>query len=391
MASCARALTLAGALGLTACAGPSEILPSGWDAVISLAPTLTAETNRQLAPSSDPASDDILLTQALNAGLVLTSETERRLLTGELGLTAAYFEGSDRRAGTGRLDPRASIGAVVRRSGLELSANASVDLSSTDQTQEDDTGITDVNATQITGSQELGLFYRFNPRHAMNLELSNRTITFDEDIDGLSPTRTIGASAEWDHALSEISTLTYASGLRFFASDNDTTTRSQVLDLSVSLSSDRTPRHTVRLGGGVSLVRTGQSVAGVRDQDFDLGFTGNVGFDYRLSAISAGFDFNQSVEPSNAGELQAFSRASGRMSYEINDRESLSASASYTRRSPLSGDDDTLDTFSIGPNYALALDRQTDLSVGYLFRMERDDDGTGLGHRVFLSLEHRLD
>jgi len=391
VAAFTRGLTLAGALGLAGCAGPSEILPSGWDAVLTLAPSLSLETNRQLEPSSAPESDDYLLTQALDAGLVLTSENDRALLTGELGLRASYFEGTDSLAGTGRLDPRASVGAVLRRRGLELSANVGVELSSTDQTQEDDTGITDVNATQITGSQELGLFYRFDPRNAVNLELSNRTITFDEDIDGVSPTRTLGATAEWDRMITENSTLTFGSGARFFASDNETTTRSQTLDFSLGLSHERTPRHTIRLGAGTSLVRTGQSEAGSRDQEFDIGITGNFGFDYRLKSLTAGFDFDQSVEPSNIGELQAFSRATGRLDYDINDRESLSAMASYTRRSPLSDDGGTtLDTFSVGPNYALSLAPQTDLSLGYLFRVERDDDGTGIGHRVFLSLEHRL-
>lgn len=391
LAAPARGLALAGVLGLTACAGPSDFFPAGWDSVLTLSPRLIAETNRQLEPSGTPESDEVLLTQALDAGLVVTSENDRVLLTTELGVTAAYFEGSDELAGTGRIDPRGSIGAVVRRGDLELTADASVSLSSTDTTQADDTGITDLNATQITGLQELGMLWRLDPRNALSLGLSSRTITFDEDLDALSPTRTFGATAEWERAITETSTLTFGSGARLFASDNDSTTRSQTIDLSVSLSHERTPRHSVRLGGGVSMVRTTESVAGVREQDFDIGITGNAGFDYRLSSLTAGFDFGQSVEPSNLGELQAFSRATGRVSYDVNDRESLSASASYTRRAPLSGDGSTLNTFSIGPNYALALDRQTDLSFGYLFRMERDDDGTGLGHRVFLSLEHRLD
>ena len=61
-------------------------------------------------------------------------------------------------------------------------------------------------------------------------------------------------------------------------------------------------------------------------------------------------------------------------------------------RSPFTGSTagvSTLSTLSMGATYSLALTREANLSVGYLFRAV-DDSLTGFasGHEVFLTLSH---
>ena len=376
-------LSCAGLLALSGCAGTD--LLSSLDTSARLTKTLTAETNREL----DPGENETLLTAALDAGLVLTAETQRSFLRGELGLASAYFVGSDPLGGTGRIDPRLSAEARFIGKRTVFRIGSSFELSSSDTTQVDDSGVTDVNATQVTADFNAGADIDLDTRNRLSLDLTARLIDFDEDVGGLTPTRTVGLSAELRRRLNTRNTLSLSAGLRHFTADDDEGTRSQTLDFSGTLDHQGTPRHRVRLSLGASAVRTVEEIAG-GSPVLDIGFSGGFHFSYRLANLTFDLDTSQGIEPSSVGELQSFTRGGIRMAYRINSRESLASTLTYTRRAPISGDTGTLHDLSFGPSYLLAIDPDTQLSLGYLFRLRNDTDGTATGHRVFLSLERQF-
>ncbi len=250
----------------------------------------------------------------------------------------------------------------------------------------------DSSATQINGSLGLSVTERLDVRNSVTLALNSSIVDFSEDVGDLTPTRTIGASTSWERSVTETTTVTSRIGLRHFTSDNATETRSQTLDLGVDLSHRRTPRHTVRLSLGTSAIRTVEDSGSNRTGTaLDVGFTGGFGLDYRLAALNTGFDVTQSIEPSSVGVLQAFSRLNARLGYDINDLESLGLTLTASRRAAISGGGDTLDSLTVNPNYAWELDAATRLLLGYTFRVSRDSvEGTAIGHRVSVGLDHAL-
>lgn len=351
---------------------------------------IESDINRDLDPDSQAA----LLTSALNAGLVLDAETQRALFTADLGLVARYHIGEDPElAGTGDVDPSLNLTASYRVKTTTFGANGSLVVQPVDSSETvGDTGVTDGTATQISGSLGLSVTETLDARNSVTLALNSSLVDFSNNEGDLTPTRSIGATTRWERSVTETSTLTTRAGLRHFTSDNATRTRSQTLDLGVDLSHRRTSRHTVRIGGGVTGVRTvegaGNDPSGTT---FDVGFTGALGLDYQLARFNARFDLTQSIEPSSVGTLQAFSRLNSRFSYDINDLERIGLTLTASRRAPISGSGETLDSFSLSPTYSWDLDDRTRLLLGYLFRVNRDSvEGTAIGHRIFVGLDHAL-
>ncbi|MEM1159470.1 MAG: hypothetical protein AAGJ28_00930 [Pseudomonadota bacterium] len=382
-----RYVPLAAVLILSGCAqgiGPAV----DWSLEGRVGQRTDADINRGL----DPGSQAALLTNAVNAGLVLNAETLRALFTADFGIAARYHVGEDPElAGTGDIDPRLNVNASYRMKTTTFGANGSIVVQPVESSETiGDAGTTDGSATQISGSLGLSVTEVLDARNSITLGLNSSIVEFSDDADDLTPTRTIGASTSWERAVTETSTVTGRIGLRHFTSDNATGTRSQTLDLGVDLGHRRTPRHTVRLSAGVTAVRTIEEIAGT-GPDLEVGFTGGFGLDYRLAAFNAGFDVTQSIEPSSVGALQAFSRLSARLAYDINDLESLGLTFTASRRAPISGSGDTLDSLTISPRYTWDLDAKTQMSLGYVFRVSRDSvEGTAIGHRIFVGLDHAL-
>ncbi len=359
-----------------------------WRTGAQISQRVEVETNRGL---NDP-SDGMLFQAALDAGIRLDAESERLLLEITAAATAAAFEGEDDAlAGTGRIDPRVAFAGRYRAKNTTLGALGRFDARSTSFTQVDDTGLSDDDATEFNSTVSLTLDHDFNARDRLSLGLTGEVTDFSEDGQGLTPTRTIGGTAGWEHRLNQTTAIGFTTGLRHFVADDAVNTRSQAIDVETGLNHQRTSRHTMNLRVGATGVRTSDDAGG--GADLDVGFSGGAGFDYRLARLRAGVDLGQSVEPSSVGELQAFTRLTGDLAYDVTARQSLGASLAYTRRAPLGDSDEaTRQIFSLGPRYRLLLDRQTSVTMGYLFRIGRDsdDESAAFGHKVFMSLDRKF-
>lgn len=353
--------------------------------------SMEADINRRLQPGNHQSG----FTLDLDGGLTLGAETKRSEVFFDLGVSRTIFLGENQpnTDNTQRFDPRFSMAGNYRGKTYTLSAEAGFDFRPTSFTQEEDTGITNDETTQLTINYAAGLELILDRRNQLTLSTNADIVEFTDPAPGLIATRTFGADVSWQHQLTETTALTFSGGGRYFTSFNPQETESQTFDVSFGLTHRRTARHTFGVNAGITAVRTDEiAPTGFRDVDFTVGVTGGASFEYGLKNLNIGIDITQSVDPSATGALQSFSRLNSTLGYDINDLEQVGVTAGFFRRAPLSGGGSTLHSLSLGPNYSLQLTPATQLSLGYLFRMNQEsEDGTSTGHRVFLTLTKDFD
>ncbi|MEM7505788.1 MAG: hypothetical protein AAF415_03505 [Pseudomonadota bacterium] len=345
------------------------------------------DTNRGL----ETPSDGTIYGSRTRLSTTLEAETKRSLVTTTLGFSGAVFGGPGDIDDATRLNPRLTSDLRYDGKDYELTGSLSASTNSTSVTQLEDTGITDVESTQITVIYDSELSWRLNPRSTLFLGTLGRVVDFTDDVAGLNPTRTFGASAGWAHSINSLTTLRFAGNLRYFAADNPAENRSQVFDFTVALNQRRTPRHRFGLRAGAVAVRVTEDGPGGEGTQFQTGGTGALTFNYTNDQLQADLSATQQVDPSSTGELQSFTRIAGSVGYRLTRNNRVSANLAYTRRADLDGDGDNRQLISFGPRYSYSLGRGTELGLGYLFRLsEESEDGTAIGHRFFLSLVHNL-
>lgn len=349
---------------------------------------LEVESNRGL----DAGGQDALVTKAVEAGLVLDAETKRALFSADLGIAAQYHIGEDPDfEGEGRVDPNLRLGHRYRGKTYIVESALNLSLQSTDATQTSDTGTIEADATQLTAGGSVRLTQALNAQNRLIGEIEALLIDFDEDLDSLIANQRYRAAAAWERDLTRTETVDLTGTFTYFAADTEAQTRTQILELTAGVTAERTPRHTIRLRLGPTFVRAYNEDIGT-----GVAFTGTVdaeaGFDYELASLLLGFEGSHRIEPSSVGAAQRFIRASGRARYAINPRHAVSGQVSYLRRAPISGSGSTFQGISFNPAYTMLLTENSRLSLGYLFRLNRNSEtGTGTGHRVTLTLTQDFD
>lgn len=348
--------------------------------------TITGDINRDL----EPDNQEKLLTNALEAGLVLDAETRRSLISAELGLRASHFLGEDDELdGETRLDPRLALRGAYRGKTYTVTAALGLVAEQASLAQADDTGISAGDATQLSIDYSVGLAQQLDELNTLNIGSTGTVIEFSEDTEDLIPSRTVGVSVGWERQLTETSTATFETGVRQFDADDLVSTQSRTLDLLLSLSHRRTPRHTFGGSIGVAAVRTDADGA---ETDDDLSLVGGASLEYLFKNGTVGVDFSQAVEPSAEGELQAFSRLGSALSYDVNNHQRVSLFGSLSRRTPLGGTGETFDFYTIGTSYGIDIAESVEMTFGYSFQGNNDSAaGAATGHQVLLSLGKSFD
>ena len=383
----------AGLAGLLAVPGGTALADPGlfangfgpavdWSLTATAGIRVEADSNHRLRPG-DPTP---LLTTRLDTGLTLGAETKRGNFGVNLGLLVPLYFGEEPPETELPVDPSFSANGTYRGKRYTLDGTFSFDIKPTTATQFEDTGILNDRTAQITVNYSAGLTYELDRRNSLRVATTGGVVDFLTGAPGLVPTRNFTGSLGWDHKLDPRTTLGLDLNLRHFSSENALATRSQTVGIGARLSQDRTRRHTIDLGAGVNLVRTDERGRG---STFEIGIEGSAGFGYKLRDLGFDLTLSQSVDPSATGQLQSFTRAGATVTWDINERESLSFSNTLTRRTPLSGGGTTLSTLSTGATYSRALTREARFSLGYTFRA-RDDDVAGFasGHQLFVTLDH---
>ena len=222
-----------------------------WTVSSDLSQRIEADTNRGLnANKSEPAV--VFLT---TVGLNVTAVTKRS--EASVGVSAQVVAGAGAGAGenANRINPGLSTSFKHEGKRVSLGFESSLRLQPVSTTQVDDTGQTDIDATQISVKYVGDLTMQLSNRSQLMLGANASWIDFTENTAALVPTQTFGVSANLRHELTQNSTLSFKTGVRSIFFDDATDTRSQTLDLSLGLDHQRTRRHTFGLNGGVTFVR----------------------------------------------------------------------------------------------------------------------------------------
>jgi hypothetical protein len=346
---------------------------------------VSGDINRDL----DPGSQEALLTNALEAGLILDAETKRSILSAELGVSISHFLGEDPELdGEVRIDPSVDLNWSWRDKTLSGSVSVGFDVTQASTAGDDGVGSVPGDISQFTITYATELEKQLDARNTLAVGTSGTIVDFSGSDPDLIPSQTLGLDVEWRRLLTETTSSFLEVGFRRFNADDLVSTRSLTFDFLAGLSHRRTPRHTLGGSIGVTAVRTTETVTGT---DFEVGATGSASFEYVSNETTAGIDFSQSVDPSVEGSLQSFSRLDASLAYEVNDRERIEFSAAYSRRTPLGGSGDTLDFFSVGTSYVIELSDSAELTLGYLFQGNNDSAlGSAFGHQAFISVANSL-
>lgn len=363
-----------------------------WSLKSKIGLKLDGDINRQL----NAGVQDSGITLGVDAGLILGAEAKRGDAKLDFGVSRTFFLGEDQPATDNAegLDPRLSLSGTYRGKSYMLSGDLGFAFQPTSFTQDEDTGITNDETTQLTINYDAGLLLELNRVNQLTISTDSRIVDFSDPAPDLVPTRTFGADIAWQHSLTKTTTLTVTGGGRYFTAQNPQDTKSTTIDVTVGLEHQRTRRHTFGWTAGVTAVRTNEIGAlGFRETEFTFGATGAASLGYALKNLKVRLELSQSVDPSANGALQSFTRARSDLSYDVNEREQLGLRANLFRRTPLSdGTTSTLHSFTIGPTYSLELLPETMLTMGYLFRMKDDSvSGNATGHRVFLTLTQNFE
>lgn len=363
-----------------------------WSLESDVSLRLDGDINRPL----DAGVHETGLTVDLDGGFTLGAETKRSDASLDFGVSRTFFWGEDQSSNNDaeRLDPRLSLEGSYRSKTYTISANAGFEFKPTSFTQDEDTGIIDDETTQLTIKYGADLTLELDRSNQLVFSTDAQIVDFSDPTPDLNETRTFGANLAWQRQVTETTTLTFTGGGRYFTAQNAEDTKSTTVDISVALEHQRTRRHTFGLTAGVTAVRNNRvTPLGIRESDLMLGATGSVSFEYVLKDLDIGINLTQNIDPSATGALQSFSRVNSNLNYDVNEQEQLGLRANFFHRAPLSGDaGSTLNSLTIGPTYSLTLVEGTQLSVGYLFRMNQDSiTGTATGHRLFLTLTQDFD
>ncbi|MEL6475848.1 MAG: hypothetical protein AAFR17_00860 [Pseudomonadota bacterium] len=323
----------------------------------------------------------------------VSARTKRTRIATTFGVTGITFAGTEESEDLTRIDPRLVVN--LRYDGKRYDFRSRVDASvdSTSFTQVEDTGNTDVETQQITVNYDADLGFRIDKLNTLVLGIDGRLVDFVDDAEELNPNRSIRFTAGSLHRLNDLTSVRFTGALRYFSSDNNSSTRTQTLTFGGALTHNRTRRHRFGVSSGVTLVRRQAELNNLDQTDYFVGAVGGAGLDYQSGTINAGLDLLQRLEPTSAGELQTFTRLAGNLGYRLTPQQRISANVAVSRRDGLDEGSDQRTVIRFGPRYSINLSRRTSLNLGYTFRFSNDSsgaDGSATGHRFFLAVSRGL-
>lgn len=246
---------------------------------------------------------------------------------------------------------------------------------------------TDIQALQISISARAGASLRLDQRNSLSASASVRQLEYDKTTETLQPTRTIGGSLSWSHALNARSNAGLSWGFQHFWSDREDQSDTISTNLSAQYSIQATPRHRLSASAGLSYVD---------DEGGDVGFTGGLNLGYSpTNDTSMGFGINQGVDQNDFGQVQTVTQARASLSHRINSVSSFNLGSALSADAPIgSGGEDNY-SLTLQAQYAHRISDDWRFSIGYGFRIEGEvdsptDDLSGT-NRVFLNFSRNFD
>lgn len=354
-----------------------------WSVLARLTETFEVDSNRQL----DGVNDGIEARGIIGLGVTVSGRGKRSRFSVATGFNAGRSTDNDV-SNLNRLDPNIDATAAFLGKGFTINASLAAQTRATSVSEQEDTGITDQNATRFDASASIGVSWQATKRDNITITASTQIVDFSRSIDTLTPSQTFGLSGGWSRRVTETTSYSFSTSFRHFEADGDDGLISRTASAQFGVQHQRTSRHSLGATAGLSFVSTDLTNGSTLNR---IGFVGGGTFGYTIDEFNASLNLNQSIQPSSEGELRAFTSLGGSLGYRINQLERLSFGVRYTRRSDVSGGGDVLQFLSLGPTYSYSLSERTALSLSYQFRI-RDDETTDFetGHQLLLSLSHSL-
>jgi len=373
----------------------ADLAIGGW-----ISQRIEADSNIGLDPS-DPGPASVATT---DLGLRVARETPRLRWAVEPGLRArvAIGEGVDTEDGLNAVQPRLS--ASTHYTGRRFTIEGRLDFSreSTEFTRFDDSllfdnGVFVPNPSLLTDDETVETRLDLDARWALELDRRNalalradaRFRRYDERVEGLVPTTTIGTEIGWTREAGPRTRIGADLGLRRFTADNASETRSLSLDISGRVSHRPTPRHRTDARLGLNLTRTEERVAQPgrpRDEALTVGITGRLGLDYTRPRGRISVAASQGVQPSSDGALRNITALTLSLSHALSPRAKLRFTARQSFDTAL-GRGGGVDRFlSLGPELSISLAPRWRFGLGLSARISNDTGGNATSVNAFATL-----
>ena len=411
-----RVLCNAAGIGLIAIAHAGTLNAAEWSLAADVEQRFEADSNFQLEEDSEGA----VVGSTSSIGLRLTARMKRTVWNLNTGARLTAFGGGGDDTGLDRSDPRLSSGVVHR--GKRYTASAAFSYLRTSQAfaqfglgplpegserlpggvvllpdgtlspLEEFATISDEDATLNRYNARGGLTYSIDPRNRVSASASSSLTRFSEETIELVDTTSYGATVAWQRDLTRRTETELSLGLQHFTADDVVNTETLAFTATGGFSTELTPRLTLGIYAGGTLIDFGQDPPGSDDLSAD--FAGGLRVNWAVPDTRFSLSVRHSVEPSSLGELQSRTTLGLSAGHSINERSDLSLMSSFSRQVSAGGDvglDEDRHLFVLGPTYGLDLTSRWRLSMGYRFRLADQDDGLATSHNVFLGVSRSFD
>ncbi len=328
------------------------------------------------ASSSGSDQDDVALRSVTDAGLSIRAQTKRTSWQFAPGLRAAVSTDS---SDSSDLLPRFNGSVRHVAPGSRVNATLSVVPDFTSETQFEDTGAAEEEALQITLSGAVGYDYDIDALNSISLGADVRAITFADDTETLDETQRYGLSATWSSALTPRTTASVTPALRLFRTDDEQGSDGETVSLTFGVDHRVNPRLGLNASLGPSLTRSSRATsqpggAGEDGDETDFTLVASAGLNYATAQSQFNIGFQQNVDQNSEGDLENRSSFFLNYSHALNSRSRIGVGSRILLQTPLSGETEDRQTFSITPSYSFDMTKDWELRAGYRFRAENDED-----------------
>ena len=248
-------------------------------------------------------------------------------------------------------------------------------------------------ALQLVAGASAQLSHALNSRNQLSGGISLSRSDYVSGADTLSGVTGGGLSFSWAHQV--LPTLSTSISSSFSSSFSEAADDAQSLSFSVTGGANWRASRTTAINGalGPSLTFTERTLAGVTEQETNLGVRAQAGLTYSGRAASASMSFSNTVAPNSDGIAVNVSALSFGLGYTVNTRTSLSGNVGLGWQRPLGDGEGVTESLSLGAgaslSYAITQDVSANLGYGLRWRSEENADA-GMSHRVFLTFTRRF-
>lgn len=362
---------------------PSPALAGEWNNKTRVSSKVEFDDNYLL--STSPDGSVIAWTNEVFTDFIYKSHVSQIDLIGDLIAKDYFGPAADQL--DNNIFPRLEARYAYKGKRTDLAASASYAVESISGNDlETPAGTGQTTKTSLDGS--VSVTHRFDLRNSLRLSTDVNKSSYDgQGTDNLG----IDNQALWTRRLTKRTDGTLLLGFNYLQLEDAADTDRLLYTAKTGLSSKLSKRLTASLDAGFNLVSTTADellVPGApRRNHLDDGYVLKAALDYRLETVAIGVDASHGITPGTLGDLEEQTEFNFRLSKQINERSSLSLTASATYSQPLgSSTNDDEFSVSISPSYSVSLTKDWDLLAGYRFSLKDASAGTAISNNVFLSL-----